>query len=444
MNLLNKYLSDYKSIIRLGLPILIGQLGMIVVGFADNIMLGRYSTEALASASFVNNMFNVAIFACMGFTYGLTPIVATLFSRGEHREIGSNVRVGLIFNILFASIVTVIMSIIYCNIERMGQPYELVPLIKPYFLIYLAGVIPVTIFSVFSQWSYGIKNTRMPMWIILAGNVLNIIGNYMLIYGHWGMPEMGLVGAGTSTLFTRVFCVVVILAIFFFKRKYSDYAHGFRYGAIKPGLIGKINRTSWPVAMQMTMESGSFTFAAIVAGWLGKIELASFQVTVIIGTLGFCIYYSIGAAVSVLVANEAGKADRKAMRRVGFAGYHVILFFALCSSTLFLLLGESLVHIFTEDIRVITTTVGILGPLVLYQLADATQINFANALRGTSKVMPMLWIAFISYIILGAPATYILAIPAGLGMFGIILSFSVSLFVAAAGFLFFFLRSTRS
>ena len=282
------------------------------------------------------------------------------------------------------------------------------------------------------------------MWIILAGNVLNIIGNYMLIYGHWGMPEMGLVGAGTSTLLTRVFCVVVILTIFFFKRKYSDYAHGFRYGAIKPGLIGKINRTSWPVAMQMTMESGSFTFAAIVAGWLGKIELASFQVTVIIGTLGFCIYYSIGAAVSVLVANEAGKADRKAMRRVGFAGYHVILFFALCSSTLFLLLGESLVHIFTEDIRVITTTVGILGPLVLYQLADATQINFANALRGTSKVMPMLWIAFISYIILGAPATYILAIPAGLGMFGIILSFSVSLFVAAAGFLFFFLRSTRS
>lgn len=444
MNLLNKYLSDYKSIIRLGLPILIGQLGMIVVGFADNIMLGRYSTEALASASFVNNMFNVAIFACMGFTYGLTPIVATLFSRGEHREIGSNVRVGLIFNILFASIVTIIMSIIYCNIERMGQPDELVPLIKPYFLIYLAGVIPVTIFSVFSQWSYGIKNTRMPMWIILAGNVLNIIGNYMLIYGHWGMPEMGLVGAGTSTLFTRVFCVVVILTIFFFKRKYSDYAHGFRYGAIKPGLIGKINRTSWPVAMQMTMESGSFTFAAIVAGWLGKIELASFQVTVIIGTLGFCIYYSIGAAVSVLVANEAGKADRKAMRRVGFAGYHVILFFALCSSTLFLLLGESLVHIFTEDIRVITTTVGILGPLVLYQLADATQINFANALRGTSKVMPMLWIAFISYIILGAPATYILAIPLGFGMYGLILSFSVSLFVAAAGFLFFFLRSTRS
>ncbi|MDE6352440.1 MAG: MATE family efflux transporter, partial [Muribaculaceae bacterium] len=157
-----------------------------------------------------------------------------------------------------------------------------------------------------------------------------------------------------------------------------------------------------------------------------------------------CIYYSIGAAVSVLVANEAGKADRKAMRRVGFAGYHVILFCALCSSTLFLSLGETLVHVFTEDVRVITTTVGILAPLVLYQLADATQINFANALRGTSKVMPMLWIAFVSYIIIGAPATYILAIPLNLGMYGIILSFSVSLFVAATGFLFFFLQSTRS
>lgn len=442
MTLFQKYISDYKSIIKLGLPILIGQLGMIVVGFADNIMLGRYSTEALASASFVNNMFNVAVFACMGFTYGLTPIVATLFTRGQYREIGSNVRVGLIVNVIFALAVTLLMSLIYFNVERMGQPEELIPLIKPYFLIYLAGLLPVTIFSVFSQWSYGIKNTRMPMWIILAGNVLNIIGNYMLIYGHWGMPEMGLIGAGISTLFSRLFCMVMIGSIFFMRNHYRAYSEGFCRGGVSHGLIGKINRTSWPVAMQMTMESGSFTFAAVVAGWLGAIELASFQVTVIVGTLGFCIYYSIGAAVSVLVANEAGKSDRQAMRRVGFAGYHVILACAVCSSTLFLVLGETLVNIFTEDIRVITTTVGILGPLVLYQLADATQINFANALRGTSKVMPMLWIAFVSYIVLGAPSTYILAIPAGLGMFGVILSFSVSLFVAAAGFLFFFLRAT--
>ena len=146
MTLFQKYISDYKSILKLGLPILIGQLGMIVVGFADNIMLGRYSTEALASASFVNNMFNVAVFACMGFTYGLTPIVATLFTRGQYREIGSNVRVGLIVNILFALAVTLLMSMIYFNVERMGQPEELIPLIKPYFLIYLSGLIPVCFF----------------------------------------------------------------------------------------------------------------------------------------------------------------------------------------------------------------------------------------------------------------------------------------------------------
>ena len=291
MTLFQKYLSDYKSIIKLGLPILIGQLGMIVVGFADNIMLGRYSTEALASASFVNNMFNVAVFACMGFTYGLTPIVATLFTRGQYREIGSNVRVGLIVNIIFALAVTMLMSLIYFNVERMGQPEELIPLIKPYFLIYLSGLLPVTIFSVFSQWSYGIKNTRMPMWIILAGNLINVIGNYMLIYGHWGMPETGLIGAGISTLFSRIFCMVVIGLFFFMKTAYRPYSEGFYNGKVSSGLVSKINRTSWPVSMQMTMESGSFTFAAVVAGWLGAIELASFQVTVIVGTLGFCIYY---------------------------------------------------------------------------------------------------------------------------------------------------------
>ena len=180
------YLQTYRSILRLGLPILIGQLGTIVVGFADNIMVGHYSTEALASASFVNNLFNCGIFACLGFTYGITPIVASLFSRNMNEEIGWTMRTALKLNVAFSLAVTLIMGLFYLNVERMGQPEELIPVIKPYFLIYLAGVVPVSVFNVFAQWSYAINNTRMPMWIILGANALNIIGNYMLIYGKCG------------------------------------------------------------------------------------------------------------------------------------------------------------------------------------------------------------------------------------------------------------------
>ncbi len=195
--------------------------------------------------------------------------------------------------------------------------------------------------------------------------------------------------------------------------------------------------------MQMTFESGSFSAAAVMAGWLGAIELAAFQVTVIIGTLGFCVYYSMAAAVSVLVSNAAGLSDRRLMRRMAFSGYHILLVLATLASAAFIFSGPEIIRQFTRDPAVICTAVSLIVPLVLYQYCDATQINFANALRGTSKVMPMVWIAFVSYVVVGMPVTYLMAFTASMGIYGILLSFSVSLFLAAVLFLAYFIRHTR-
>ncbi len=439
----SKYRENYAAIIKLGLPILVGQLGMIVVAFADNIMVGRYSTAALASASFVNNVFNVATFAVLGFTYGLTPLIGAMFSQKRSDYIGAMIRNGLLVNVLFSLLVTAVMWVLWLNIDRLGQPEELLPLIKPYYLIVLAGMVPVAVFNVFAQWLFAINRTALPMWIILSANVLNILGNYLLIYGNFGCPELGLIGAGYSTLIARIFCPVVVIVIFAVAKRFAAYRDGFRHSRITSRTLGQINRTSWPVSLQMTFESGSFTVAAVMAGWLGAISLASFQIIVITGTLGFCIYYSMGSAVSVLVANAAGLNDHTGMRRMAFAGYHIILTLATISSLIFVFFEEQMIHAFTEDTEVIAATVALIVPLVLYQLGDATQINFANALRGTSQVMPMIWIAFVSYIVIGTPSTYLLAFPLGLGTYGIILSFSVSLFIAAGLFLYFFLRATR-
>lgn len=439
----SKYRENYAAIIKLGLPILVGQLGMIVVAFADNIMVGRYSTAALASASFVNNVFNVATFAVLGFTYGLTPLIGAMFSQKRSDSIGAMIRNGLLVNVLFSLLVTAVMWVLWLNIDRLGQPEELLPLIKPYYLIVLAGMVPVAVFNVFAQWLFAINRTALPMWIILSANVLNILGNYLLIYGNFGCPELGLIGAGYSTLIARIFCPVVVIVIFAVAKRFAAYRDGFRHSRITSRTLGQINRTSWPVSLQMTFESGSFTVAAVMAGWLGAISLASFQIIVITGTLGFCIYYSMGSAVSVLVANAAGLNDHTGMRRMAFAGYHIILTLATISSLIFVFFEEQMIYAFTKDTEVIAATVALIVPLVLYQLGDATQINFANALRGTSQVMPMIWIAFVSYIVIGTPSTYLLAFPLGLGTYGIILSFSVSLFIAAGLFLYFFLRATR-
>ena len=171
--------------------------------------------------------------------------------------------------------------------------------------------------------------------------------------------------------------------------------------------------------------------------------MAAFQIVVVVGTLGFCVYYAMATSVTVLVANEAGRKDAAGMRRKAFAGYGVVL--AACAlSSLFFGLGSShVMKIFTDDAAVLAAAVGVIIPLVLYQLGDATQINFASALRGTGNVRPMMWIAFISYIIVGLPVSYLLAFPLGMGLYGIVLSFSCSLFLAAALFLYYFLRTVR-
>lgn len=179
----------YSKILRLGLPILISQIGMIVVGFADTKMVGLYSTDALASASFVNNIFNVAILGCLGFSFGMTPLIGSMFSQKRLGSCGGILRTGLIVNLIFAIFATLVMGFVYLALPYMGQPPELLPLIRPYFMIYLGGVLAVSLFNVFAQWSYAINHTRMPMWIVLFANLLNILGNWVLIYGNWGFPK---------------------------------------------------------------------------------------------------------------------------------------------------------------------------------------------------------------------------------------------------------------
>lgn len=440
---LRRYFADCWKILRLGFPVLVSQLGMILVAFADNIMVGHYNTAALASASFVNNLFNLPIFGALGFSYGITPLVGALFTNGRADRIGRIVRAGVGINIVVSLLLIGVMGILYLNLHRLGQPEELLPVIRPYYLIVMAGMVPVCIFNVFSQWSYGIRNTSMPMWIMLGANAFNILGNYLLIYGHWGLPELGLTGAGISTLTARIISMTVICGVFFRRAAYRDYAEGYRAGRPDGENYGNVFRMSWPVSLQMSFETAAFSGCAVMCGWLGAIEMAAFQIVVVVGTLGFCIYYAMATSVAVLVANESGRNNAAGMRRKAFAGYGVILACCICSSLFFALASGDFMSIFTEDAVVLAAAVGVIVPLVLYQVGDATQINFANALRGTGNVRPMMWIAFFSYIVVGIPASWLLAFPLGLGLYGIVLSFSCSLFMAAALFLIFFLRTVR-
>ena len=188
------------------------------------------------------------------------------------------------------------------------------------------------------------------------------------------------------------------------------------------------------------METGTFTFSAIMVGWIGELQMASYQVMVTMSTLGYMFYYGIGSAVAIRVASFTGLGDNTGVKRAAFAGHAILLLLAVCASSAFFFLSDTLVSFFTDDAAVAAICLTLIAPLILYQFCDATQVCYANALRGTSHVMPMMWIAFVSYVLVGIPVAYLLGFPAGFGEKGIFYSFSISLFTAAVLCLWQFLK----
>jgi MATE family multidrug resistance protein len=429
------YKEHYNALLRLGIPIVIGQLGMIILGFADTMMVGQHSTIELAAASFVNNVFTLAIIFSTGFSYGLTPIVGSLFGKGDSTGAGQALKNSLAANILVALLITFIMFVIYLNVHNFGQPKELLPLIRPYFLILLASLIFVLIFNSFKQFADGITDTKASMWILLIGNTLHIILNYLLIYGKLGLPEMGLMGAGLSTLISRILMALAFAGIFLYSKRYAIYLKGFKLKGFSHSIFKRLNELGWPIALQMGMETASFTFSTVMVGWLGSIALASHQVMLTISSLCFMIYYGMGAAIAVRVSNFRGQNDIVNVRRSTYAGFHIIAMMAVISAGSIFLLRNYLGGMFTDSPEVSQTVVALIFPFLLYQFGDGTQITFANALRGIADVKPMMYIAFISYFLISIPAGYFFGFILNWGIVGIWMSFPFGL--SSAGIMFY-------
>lgn len=427
MNVFETYKGHYKALLWLGIPIVIGQLGMIVLSFADTLMIGHHSTDELGAASFVNNVFNLVIIFSTGFSYGLTPIVGGLFGKGEHRSAGNALKASLGANVLVGLLLTLIMTILYFNVESLRQPEELMHLIKPYYLTLLFSLLFVLIFNGFKQFADGITDTQTAMWILLGGNCLNIIGNWILIYGKLGFPELGLLGAGISTLFSRIMMAIVFILIFIFSARFKEYREGFRKMHFPKDIFVRLNTLGWPIGLQMGMEAASFSLSTIMIGWLGTIALASHQVMLTISTFAFMMYYGMGAAIAVRVSNFHGQHDWNNIRRTAYAGFHIIMVMAIVFGFTLYLLRYQLGGWFTDSAEVSATVVTLMLPLLLYQFGDGLQITFANVLRGISDVKPMMVIAFIAYFIISLPVGYLFGFVVGWGTFGVWMAFPFGL-----------------
>ena len=427
MNWLQKYREDYSATIKIGVPIVLGQLGIVVVGLVDNIMVGHFSTSDLAAASFVNSVFNIPILFGMGFSYGLTPLVGQFFGRGDKFRVGGLLRNSLLANFMIGLFLSVVMGIMYLNVHRMGQPEELLPLIRPYFLLQLTSLVFVMMFNSFKQFADGITDTKTSMWIMLSANLLNIIGNSLLIYGVWGLPALGLTGAGISTLASRIFMFVAFAILFFRKQSYRRYLVGYHRTTYNTGDLKVLNRMGMMVGLQMGMETALFSISGVMIGWLGTVPLAAHQVVASISTLGFMVYYGVGSAVSIRVSNFFGRGDIAGVRRATLAGTHLLGLLAILVSVFFLLVREHIGWLYTSSEDVVNLVAVLMVILVFYQFGDSLQIIFANALRGVADVTSMAVISFIGYFVIALPVSYICGFVLDWGIEGIWLGYPVGL-----------------
>ena len=439
----NSRSSHYRALLRLGLPIVAGQLGIMAFSIADTIMVGQHSQLELSAVGLTNQIFNMAIVACIGFSYGLTPLVGALFGQGKSGDIGRLLRNAILANLVIAVFFSALLFVFYLNIHRMGQPEELIPVARPYFLTLLYSLFPLMIFNAFRQCVEGIQDTRTCMWILLVGNAVHIVSNYAFIYGFWIIPEMGLTGAGISTLLTRVGMCIFFVYWFFCRPRYAPFREGFRLACLNRVDFKRLNALGWPIATQMFLETASFSFCAVMIGWMGATALATNQIIYAVSGVFFMMYIGMGAAITVRISYFRGQGDLEAARRSALCGFHLIMFIALGCILLVWLCKDFIAPLFTDDPEIARGIPVLLLPLFLYQFSDGLQIAFASALRGLSDVKILISYSFVCYLVISLPISYLFAFVFDWGLAGIWYSFTVSLTIAGVLYYLRFMRQLK-
>lgn len=423
--------NEYRFLAKLGMPIVIGQLGVMIQGVIDTIMLGNYSTESLAAAGFVNSIFTLMSVIVMGFSYGIIPLSGSAYGRNDTQECGGILKNGVFSIFVVALIATAIAIIIFNNIRMLGQPEELEPLIMEYFNWTIPSLVFVGVSSAFKSFFDSITQTKVAMWAILIGNVWNIIWNVLLIFGTCGFPEMGVKGAAIATLTSRLVILLIYIAGLTCKASFRPYMQAFATSRISMKSIATLCRMGFPTAIQTGLEISAFSLCAVFAGWLGTASQAAHQIMINLSSTIWVVYNGIGMAVGVRTSNFVGMNNYDGIRHTVNCGMRMILCCAVVLNIIFYTFRETIIGWFTTDESITELFATLITPLVLYQFSDALQTNYVNALRGLGRVRYLMLDAFIAYTVVSLPLSYILGIACGYGIAGIWMAFPFGLSVAA-------------
>jgi multidrug resistance protein, MATE family len=429
---LQLYRSEARVSFLLAYPVMISMLGQVMTGVADSIMIGWTGAIPLAASSLANVFFSVLLFFGVGVSYAITPLVAEASGSGDDRRIIDTLRHGLVINLATGLLLVTLVMAGYRLLRHIGQPPDVVELAIPYLLIIGSSMVPTMIFQTFRQFAEGLHRTRMAMVIMIASNLLNVVLNYVLIYGVWIFPEMGLNGAGWATLIARVVMAVWMGAYVYYGHWFHAYRDGFRFGKYSRDLISRMLHIGVPAGAQFIFEAAAFGFSAIMMGWLGANTLAAHQIAINLATVSYMTTSGLGAAATIRVGTFLGQRDGVALRRAGFTLIGLGVGIMMLWGVAFIAGKHFLPGLYIDDQAVLTVAAPLMVIAGFFQLSDGMQVVCAGALRGLQDVKVPSMLIFVAYWVLALPIGYVLAFPLGYGAPGIWLGLLMGLTLTAA------------
>ncbi len=422
------YTKEFKYNIKLSVPVIMGLLGHTLVQLADNIMVGQLGTAELAAVSLGNSFVFIAMSLGIGFSTAITPLVAEADGAGNKADAKGALKHGLVLCTVLGLSLFGIIWLFKPLMYYMKQPPEVVELAMPYLDLVALSLVPLVIFQAFKQFSEGLSQTRYPMYATILANVINITINYLLIFGSFGFPKMGIVGAAIGTLVARSMMVGYIWFLLKSKRKFHDYVTGFNFRKIEKKVMNKIISLGFPSALQMFFEVGIFTVAVWLSGVLGKNSQAANQIALNLSSMTFMFGMGLGVAVMIRVGNQKGLGNFKELRRISQSIFFLTFLVEIVFAILFLLGRNWFPSLYLDldselNIADNTEVIFLAGQLMLvaafFQISDGIQVVVLGALRGLQDVKIPTFITFIAYWLIGFPISYYLGLYTDLESMGI-------------------------
>ena len=414
---LSQYTKEFKYNLQLAYPVIIGMVGHTLIGIVDNIMVGKLGSTELAAVSLGNSLIFIAMSVGIGFSTAITPIVAEADAENDHGKIRSTFHHGMLLCTILGFLLFGLVVLAKPVMELLHQPAEVIALAKPYLTWVAFSLVPLIMYQGYKQFADGLSMTKYSMYAIVMANIIHVIINYLLIYGIWIFPKMGIVGAALGTVISRILMVAFMHFILLRQQKLKRYFTEFRLEELKNATVKKIVNLGFPSAMQMLFEVVLFTAAIWLCGTIGKTSQAANQIALSLASMTFMFAIGLSVVSMIRVSTQKGLQDYKNLIIVARSVFLLAIVIEIFFAILFVVFHQVLPPLFLDmdnqaqlldNEEVVTIAAKLLLVAAVFQISDGIQVVVLGALRGLQDVKIPMYITFVAYWIIGFPISYYL------------------------------------